>query len=76
MNAREQLEAAANWLGWQEEDLSVNLKTPEDALKLWQHWQKNRNLPEFADGQNCDEDEQNACAVACVAAIGYDPVSR
>ena len=34
MNAREILVAAADWLGWQDEDLSFGLKSAEDGIKL------------------------------------------
>jgi hypothetical protein len=51
INAREQLEAATEWLGWSNENLSFGLKNAEDGLKLWRHMieDKGRELPEFAD---------------------------
>lgn len=37
MNAREELAAVADWLGWQEETMSDGLKSMEDAIKLWRY---------------------------------------
>ncbi len=48
-NARMDLEAAANWLGAQEEDMSFGLKSAEDGLKLWRYAVAHTELPEFAD---------------------------
>ena len=71
LNAREQLEAAANWLGFQHEDLSFALRSPEDGLRLWQYGQKHTELAEF-----CDEDEGNDSEWKpkhFIEAIGYNP---
>lgn len=76
-NAREELVAAADWLGWQDESLSDGIKSAEDAIKLWRHWQANPDLPEMAD-----EDEVSFGGVADtidiaairVAVLGYDPL--
>jgi hypothetical protein len=71
-NAREQLAAAADWLGWQDENMSMGLKSPADGLKLWQHWQKHQErLPEMAD-EDCDGADVRA---ERIKAIGYDPLS-
>jgi len=74
LNAREQLEAAANWLGYHDEDLSFALKTPEDGLKLWAYGQAHPELAEM-----CDETEGNAADWTDAhfqAAIGYTPFSN
>lgn len=49
MNAREILAAAADWLGWQDEDMSFGLKSAEDGLKLYAYAQAHPELPEMAD---------------------------
>lgn len=64
MNAREQLEAAANWLGWSDESLSFGLKNAEDGLKLWRYSQAHPELDEFADTWEPEEVKK---------AIGYNP---
>lgn len=70
-NAREQLAAAAEWLGWQDENLSMGLKSAADGLKLWAYWQAHPELPEMAD-EDCDD--VNVAAVRRKA-LGYDPLS-
>ena len=66
MNAREQLKAVAEWLGWQHENLSFGLVNSLDALRLFDYAQSNGNLPEMADewtpGQR-------------IKALGYDPLA-
>lgn len=64
MNAREQLEACANWLGYQDENMSFGLRSPEDGLKLWRYAQTREDLDEFADNWN---------AADRILAIGYCP---
>lgn len=65
-NAREQLVACADWLGWQDESLSFGLKSTADGLKLWSHWYANRaTLPEFADSWTAQQRRK---------ALGYDPL--
>lgn len=74
MNAREQLEAAANWLGYHHEDLSFGLKSPEDGLKLWRYGKKHPELAEM-----CDEPEGNEADWTdkhFKRAIGYNPWKR
>jgi hypothetical protein len=71
MNAREELAAAADWLGWQDEDLSEGLRKAEDGLKLWRYWQaRPAELPEMAD-EDCDGVN---VAKHRRAALGYDPL--
>jgi len=48
-NAREILVIVADWLGWQDETLSDGLKSPRDALKLWEYAQSHPDLHEMAD---------------------------
>ena len=67
MNAREQLLAIADWLGWQEESLSFGLRHSMDALRLYDYSQSHPNLPEMAD-----EWETRSF----VAAIGYNPFDQ
>lgn len=70
-NPREQLLAAADWLGDMDEDLSFRLRSAEDGLKLWRYWQaRPADLPEMAD-EECDGYD---VAAARVAAVGYDPL--
>ena len=66
MNAREQLAAAAEWFGWQEESLSFGLRNAMDALRLWDYAQAHPNLPEMADDWNPKQR---------IAALGYDPLA-
>lgn len=71
-NAREQLAAAADWLGWQDENLSFGLKSADDGLKLWRFWQERPDGPEMADE---DVDGFDVPALR-VEALGYDPIER
>ena len=65
-NAREQLAACADWLGWQDESLSYGLKSPADGLRLWAYWYARQDtLAEFADSWTPKERR---------AALGYDPL--
>lgn len=66
MNVREKLAAIENWLGWQDEDMSVGLKSIADAEKLWGFAQSEagQELPEMAD-----EWEEESF----IQAIGYNP---
>lgn len=65
MNAREQLNAVAIWLGWQDEHLSFGLVNSLDALRLYEFAQSNPNLPEMADEWTSSQR---------VKALGYDPL--
>lgn len=67
MNSREILAAAADWLGWQNEDLSFGLKSAEDAIKLYAYAQAHPELPEMADDWT---------PKARRAALGYEPMGR
>lgn len=67
MNAREQIAAIAEWLGWQEESLSYGLRNAMDALRLYDYAQSHPNLPEMAD----DWKPQSL-----VAALGYNPFAQ
>lgn len=64
MNAREQLEAAAAWLGYQDEDMSCGLKSPEDGLKLWRYMRAHDEISDMADEWLPD---------ARINALGYCP---
>ena len=75
LNAREQLEAAASWLGFQHEDLSFGLKTPEDGLKLWRGWQSDPELPEFCDEYE-DANDAKTLSARVRKILGYDPWKR
>lgn len=75
-NAREQLEAAAKWLGWQEESLSFGLRSPEDGIKLWRYWQSMPDtLPEMAD-EEVVEDGVESAEKHRILALGYDPLAE
>lgn len=65
MNARERLEHAAEWFGWQEEQLSFGLKNAFDALRLYDYAQEHPALPEMADEWTPEQR---------IEAIGYDPL--
>lgn len=78
MNAREELEAAFNWLGYQHEDLSFGLKNAEDGMKLWRYWQTHQDaesLPEFCDEAETDA-EGRLLRRHIKKAVGYDPWAR
>jgi hypothetical protein len=64
MNARQQIAAIAEWLGWQEESLSFGLRNSMDALRLYDYAQAHPNLPEMADEWRPQ---------SLVAALGYNP---
>lgn len=66
MNSRETLAHVADWLGWQEEQLSYGMKNAFDALRLYDYWMDHQEtLPEMAD----EWDEKDR-----IAALGYDPM--
>lgn len=67
MNAREILAAAADWLGWQDEDMSAGLKSAEDGLRLYAYAQAHPDLPEMADEWTSKQRR---------AALGYEPLGR
>lgn len=52
-NGREDLQNAAHWLGYMNEDLSFNLSA-EESLKLWRYAQAHPELAEFCDQVNGD----------------------
>lgn len=66
MNAREQLKAVADWLGWQDESLSFGLVNSLDALRLYDYAQSHGELPEMAD---------NWTPAQRIKALGYDPLA-
>ncbi|QPI14712.1 hypothetical protein GECvBMG_gp168 [Salmonella phage GEC_vB_MG] len=75
LNAREKLLAIADWLGWQNENLSFGLKSPEDAVKLYNYWQERADsLPEMADDEQ--DDEGRWLFMFRKAALGYDPMGH
>lgn len=75
LNAREKLLAIAVWLGWQNENLSSGLKSPEDAVKLYNYWQERADtLPEMADEEQ--DDEGRWLFMFRKDALGYDPLDR
>lgn len=67
MNAREQLAAIADWLGWQEESLSFGLRNSMDALRLYDYAQAHPELPEMADDWK---------PRSLIAALGYNPFQQ
>jgi hypothetical protein len=75
LNAREQLLAAASWLGYQHEDLSFGLRSPGDGLKLWKAWTSDQTLPEFCDEAESPEDGRRLRA-RVVQILRYDPWKR
>jgi len=75
MNAREKLEAAALWLSMQHEDLSYGLKSPLDAVKLWEAWRANESLPEFCDDPSGSA-EAGRFEKVFRKALGYNPIKR
>lgn len=75
LNAREKLLAIAVWLGWQNEDLSFGLKSPEDAVKLYNYWQEHADtLPEMADEEK--DDEGRWVFMFRKYVLGYDPLGQ
>jgi len=65
LNARELLDAAEHWLGWNSENLSAGLRCAFDALRLYDYAQAHPELPEMAD------DWEPAHRIQ---AVGYDPM--
>lgn len=57
MNAVEQMEAAVDWLNYADGELAYQLRSAEDALKLWRYFRQNRELPEFPDEVIYDEND-------------------
>ena len=74
MNAREELEAAATWLGFHHEDLSFGLKSAEDGLKLYRYGAAHPELAEMCDAPEGDEADWTPKHFK--AAIGYNPFTR
>ena len=72
LDVREELQAAASWYEFQHADLSVGLKSAEDALKLWRYWTSRDDLPDFCD-EPADKIEADMFAKQFKKAIGYDP---
>ena len=66
MNAREQLAAAAEWLGYQDECLSFGLRNSMDALRLYDYAQAHPEMPEMADEWTPEQFQE---------ALGYYPLS-
>ncbi len=66
MNAREKLEAASQYISMQEEDFCFRLRSPLDALKLWEYSQTREGwkIPEM-----CDSWEHETY----IKVIGYNP---
>lgn len=67
MNARERLADAAEWLGWNDEDLSAGLRNAFDGLRLYDYAQTHPDLPEMADEWEPGDR---------VAILGYDPLAE
>lgn len=70
-NAVENLDACAGWFNSMHADISFNLRSPEDALKLWRYALDHPDLAEFFDeptGEPGDWEEKHF-----LEAIGYDP---
>jgi len=63
MNAREQLKAAEDMLSFTHESISMGLRSPEDAIRLWRAWQKH---PEESMPDQWQHSE-------LVAVLGYNP---
>lgn len=73
MNMREKTLAIADWLGWQDEDLSAGLRSVADAEKLYDYWRaRSSTLPEMAD-EDADDSSIDVAGHR-VAALGYDPL--
>ena len=68
VNARQQLAAVVEWLGWNEENLSFGLRNSVDALRLYDYAQAHPGrLPEMADEWQPKDR---------IAALGYDPLTE
>lgn len=68
LNVRERLAIVADWLGWNDEDLSFGLRSVDDAVKLYEYSLKRDN----ALHGMVDQWHRNSL----VAAIGYNPLSQ
>lgn len=64
--AYEQMKATVDWLGLQGYTLSEGLKTPVDAMMLYDAVLANPDNPEFIDTLDGP--------AFCIKAIGYDPM--
>lgn len=74
-NAREQLEACAVWLGYQDENLSAGLRSADDGLKLWRYWLAHADvLPEMADEEVAEKGIESVRKHRRKA-LRYDPLS-
>lgn len=74
----EKMRDIVEWLDWQDESLSFGLRSVEDAVKLYDYWQKHSFLPEMADGEfhyDCHGDPLVPLAQHRIAALGYDPLA-
>lgn len=75
LNTREKLLNISEWLGWQNEELSFGLKSPEDAIKLYNYWKERADtLPEMADEEQ--DDQGRWVFMFRKHALGYDPLGR
>lgn len=75
LNTREKLLNISEWLGWQNEELSFGLKSPEDAIKLYNYWKERADtLPEMADEEQ--DDQGRWVCMFRKHALGYDPLGR
>lgn len=62
-------------MGWQNENLSFGLKSPEDAIKLYKYWQDHADtLPEMADEEQ--DDQGRWMFMFRKHALGYDPLGH
>jgi len=67
MYSRERLAHAAEWYGWQSEELNSRLRNAFDALRLYDYAQAHPSLPEMADEWE---------AADLIAALGYNPADK
>ena len=68
LNVRARLAIVADWLGWNDEDLSFGLRSVDDAVKLYEYsLKRNNTLHEMADLWHRN---------SLVAALGYNPLSQ
>lgn len=70
----EKMRAIISWLDWQHVSLSDGLRSVADAEKLYDYWQENPQLPEFAD--TVTDDNEQPIAPHRIKAIGYDPMDN
>lgn len=80
MNTREKLIAIADWLGWQDENLSFGLRSVADAERLYDHWQAHAaELPEMTDeawfSPSGEEVDRIDIAARRRVVLGYDPLN-